>query len=128
MHTAADKVLDHFNNPRNVGILNKNDQTVGTGIVGSPFSSKFIKLQIKIDPTTNFIEDSKFKAYGCYSTIAACSFATEWLIGKHLQDALKIAYSKISEELSLPEIKIFCSIMVEDVVKAAVQDYQLRNP
>ena len=122
------KVLDHFSNPCNVGVLNKNDQMVGTGITGNSLSNTFIQIQIKIDPTTNFIEDAKFKAHGCPYTIAACSFSAKYLIGQHFRDALLITHSQISDELSLPSTRLYCSIIVEDAIKLAVADYLNRNP
>ena len=120
----SDKVLEHYNNPRNVGSLDKADPTVGTGIVGAPECGDVMKLQIKVNPDTQVIEDAKFKTFGCGSAIASSSLATEWMKGKTLDEALEIKNTEIVEELALPPVKIHCSILAEDAIKAAVADYR----
>ena len=116
------KVLDHYNNPRNVGSLDKADPTVGTGIVGAPECGDVMKLQIKVNPETRVIEDAKFKTFGCGSAIASSSLATEWVKGKTLDQALEIKNTEIVEELALPPVKIHCSVLAEDAIKAAISD------
>jgi nitrogen fixation NifU-like protein len=120
----SDKVIDHYNNPRNVGNLDKKDPNVGTGLVGAPECGDVMKLQIKIDPETNIIEDAKFKTFGCGSAIASSSLATEWLKGRSVDQALDIKNTEIVKELNLPPVKIHCSVLAEDAIKAAVRDYQ----
>ncbi len=120
------KVLDHFNNPQNVGSLDKNSKTVGTGIVGEPECGDVMKLQVKINDE-GIIEEAKFKTFGCGSAIASSSLATEWIKGKSIEDALKIKNTDIVNELALPPIKIHCSVLAEDAIKAAVKDYLAKN-
>ena len=120
----SDKVIDHYENPRNVGSFDKGDDTVGTGMVGAPACGDVMKLQIKVNPSTGLIEDAKFKTYGCGSAIASSSLVTEWVKGKSLDDALTIKNTHIAEELALPPVKIHCSILAEDAIKAAVLDYK----
>jgi nitrogen fixation NifU-like protein len=120
------KVLDHYENPRNVGSFEKDDPTVGTGMVGAPACGDVMKLQIKVD-TNGIITDAKFKTYGCGSAIASSSLVTEWVKGKTLDQAGSIKNSEIAEELALPPVKIHCSILAEDAIKAAVNDYRNRN-
>ena len=122
----SDKVIDHYENPRNVGTFDKNDQSVGTGMVGAPACGDVMRLQIKVNDE-GIIEDAKFKTYGCGSAIASSSLITEWVKGKSLDDALAIKNSEIAEELELPPVKIHCSILAEDAVKAAVADYRKRQ-
>ena len=121
----SDKVIDHYENPRNVGSLDKNDPTVGTGMVGAPACGDVMKLQIKVDED-GIIRDAKFKTYGCGSAIASSSLVTEWVKGMHIDDAIKIKNSELAEELALPPVKIHCSILAEDAIKAAIHDYQLK--
>jgi nitrogen fixation NifU-like protein len=120
----SDKVVDHYNNPRNVGSLDKKDPSVGTGLVGAPECGDVMKLQIRINPDTQIIEDAKFKTFGCGSAIASSSLATEWLKGRSVDDALAIKNTAIVKELNLPPVKIHCSVLAEDAIKAAVRDYQ----
>jgi nitrogen fixation protein NifU and related proteins len=120
----SDKVVDHYNNPRNVGSLDKKDPSVGTGLVGAPECGDVMKLQIRINPQTQIIEDAKFKTFGCGSAIASSSLATEWLKGRTVDDALAIKNTAIVKELNLPPVKIHCSVLAEDAIKAAVRDYQ----
>ena len=122
----SDKVLDHYDNPRNVGSYSNQDEDVGTGMVGAPACGDVMKLQIKVNPTTGLIEDAKFKTYGCGSAIASSSLVTEWVKGKTLDEALAIKNTEIAEELALPPVKIHCSILAEDAIKAAVSDYRLK--
>jgi nitrogen fixation NifU-like protein len=122
----SDKVIDHYENPRNVGSFAKDDPTVGTGMVGAPACGDVMKLQIKVNDA-GIIEDAKFKTYGCGSAIASSSLVTEWLKGKTLDEAGAIKNSKIAEELALPPVKIHCSILAEDAIKAAVNDYRNRH-
>ncbi|KPK11003.1 MAG: scaffolding protein [Acidithiobacillales bacterium SG8_45] len=119
----SDKVLDHYENPRNVGTLDKADKHVGTGMVGAPACGDVMKLQIKVGDN-GIIEDAKFKTYGCGSAIASSSLVTEWVKGKTLDEALKIKNSAIAEELALPPVKIHCSVLAEDAIKAAIEDFQ----
>jgi nitrogen fixation protein NifU and related proteins len=118
------KVLDHYNNPRNVGSFDRADPNVGTGIVGAPECGDVMKLQIKVDPVTGRIEDARFKTFGCGSAIASSSLATEWLKGKTIDEAKAIRNTSIVEELSLPPVKVHCSVLAEDAIKAAIKDYQ----
>ena len=121
------KVVEHYENPRNVGSFEKGDETVGTGMVGAPACGDVMKLQIKVNPVTGLIEDAKFKTYGCGSAIASSSLVTEWVKGKSLDEALTIKNTHIAEELALPPVKIHCSILAEDAIKAAVDDYKSRQ-
>ena len=120
----SDKVLDHYSNPRNVGSMPKEDPNVGTGMVGAPECGDVMKLQLKVNPETSVIEDAKFKTFGCGSAIASSSLATEWVKGKTIQEAFEIKNSEIVEELSLPPVKIHCSVLAEDAIKAAVSDWK----
>ena len=123
----SEKVIDHYENPRNVGSFAKGDDSIGTGMVGAPACGDVMKLQIKVDPATGLIEDAKFKTYGCGSAIASSSLVTEWVKGKSLDEAAKIRNSQIAEELALPPVKIHCSILAEDAIKAAVADYRAKH-
>ncbi|MFN5722585.1 MAG: Fe-S cluster assembly scaffold IscU [Betaproteobacteria bacterium] len=123
----SEKVVDHYENPRNVGSFEKGDDTVGTGMVGAPACGDVMKLQIKVNPATGLIEDAKFKTYGCGSAIASSSLVTEWVKGKSLDEALQIKNTHIAEELALPPVKIHCSILAEDAIKAAVEDYKAKS-
>jgi len=123
----SEKVVDHYENPRNVGSFEKGDETVGTGMVGAPACGDVMKLQIKVNPATGLIEDAKFKTYGCGSAIASSSLVTEWVKGKSLDEALTIKNTHIAEELALPPVKIHCSILAEDAIKAAVSDYKAKS-
>ena len=123
----SDKVLDHYNNPRNVGSLDKKDASVGTGMVGAPECGDVMKLQVKVNPETGIIEDAKFKTFGCGSAIASSSLATEWLKGKTGQEALDIKNTDIVTELALPPVKIHCSVLAEDAIKAAIGDYKQKQ-
>jgi nitrogen fixation NifU-like protein len=120
----SEKVLDHYNNPRNVGSFDAQDQTVGTGLVGAPECGDVMKLQIKVNPDTGVIEDAKFKTFGCGSAIASSSLATEWLKGKTVEEAMGIKNTEIVEELALPPVKVHCSVLAEDAIKAAIKNYQ----
>ena len=122
----SDKVLDHYENPRNVGSFDKNSDDVGTGMVGAPACGDVMKLQIKVNEA-GVIEDAKFKTYGCGSAIASSSLVTEWVKGKSLDEALAIKNTQIAEELALPPVKIHCSILAEDAIKAAVADYKTKH-
>ncbi|PIT51391.1 Fe-S cluster assembly scaffold IscU [Snodgrassella alvi] len=122
----SDKVIDHYENPRNVGSFEKGDQNVGTGMVGAPACGDVMKLQIKVSDN-GIIEDAKFKTYGCGSAIASSSLITEWVKGKSLDEALAIKNSAIAEELALPPVKIHCSILAEDAIKAAIADYRKKH-
>ena len=123
----SDKVIDHYENPRNVGSFDKSDPNVGTGMVGAPACGDVMKLQIKVDNATGIITDAKFKTYGCGSAIASSSLVTEWVKGKTLDEAGAIKNSQIAEELALPPVKIHCSILAEDAIKAAVEDYRKKH-
>ena len=123
----SDKVIDHYENPRNVGSFDKGDDSVGTGMVGAPACGDVMKLQIKVNPATGLIEDARFKTYGCGSAIASSSLVTEWVKGKSLDDAMTIRNTQIAQELALPPVKIHCSILAEDAIKAAVQDYKAKH-
>ena len=123
----SEKVVDHYEHPRNVGGFDKADDTVGTGMVGAPACGDVMKLQIKVNPESGVIEDARFKTYGCGSAIASSSLVTEWVKGKTLDEALDIRNTHIAEELSLPPVKIHCSILAEDAIKAAVNDYKARH-
>ena len=120
----SEKVLDHYSNPRNVGSFDAADPTVGTGLVGAPECGDVMKLQIKVNPETGVIEDAKFKTFGCGSAIASSSLATEWLKGKTVEEALTIKNTEIVEELALPPVKVHCSVLAEDAIKAALKNYQ----
>jgi len=122
----SDKVLDHYENPRNVGAFDKGDDAIGTGMVGAPACGDVMKLQIKVNDQ-GLIEDAKFKTYGCGSAIASSSLVTEWVKGKSLDEALAIKNTQIAEELALPPVKIHCSILAEDAIKAAVADYKAKH-
>jgi len=122
----SDKVIDHYENPRNVGSFEKGDDTVGTGMVGAPACGDVMKLQIKVDDN-GLIQDAKFKTYGCGSAIASSSLITEWVKGKSLDEAAEIKNTAIAEELALPPVKIHCSILAEDAIKAAINDYKSRH-
>jgi nitrogen fixation NifU-like protein len=121
----SDKVLDHYENPRNVGVLDKSDPSVGTGMVGAPACGDVMKLQIKVNEQ-GVIEDAKFKTYGCGSAIASSSLLTEWVKGKTIEQAGKIKNTQIAEELALPPVKIHCSVLAEDAIKAAIADYRTK--
>jgi nitrogen fixation protein NifU and related proteins len=123
----SDKVIDHYENPRNVGAFDKGDDSIGTGMVGAPACGDVMKLQIKVNPATGLIEDARFKTYGCGSAIASSSLVTEWVKGKSLDEAMAIRNTQIAEELALPPVKIHCSILAEDAIKAAVSDYKARH-
>ncbi len=122
------KVIDHYENPRNVGSFTKGDQTVGTGVVGAPECGDVMKLQIKVDEATGRIIDAKFKTFGCGSAIASSSLATEWVKGKTLDEAAGIRNTDIVNELSLPPVKIHCSVLAEDAIKSAIADYKKKHP
>jgi nitrogen fixation protein NifU and related proteins len=123
----SDKVLDHYSNPRNVGALDKNSADVGTGLVGAPECGDVMKLQIKVNKNTNVIEDAKFKTFGCGSAIASSSLATEWVKGKTVDEALSIKNTEIVKELSLPPVKIHCSVLAEDAIRAAIHDWKKKQ-
>ena len=123
----SEKVIDHYENPRNVGSLDKNSPHVGTGMVGAPECGDVMKLQVKVNPETGVIEDAKFKTFGCGSAIASSSLATEWLKGKTVDQALDIKNTDIVNELSLPPVKIHCSVLAEDAIKAAIGDYKKKQ-
>lgn len=123
----SNKVLDHYTNPRNVGTLDKNSVDVGTGLVGAPECGDVMRLQIKVNPETHVIEDAKFKTFGCGSAIASSSLATEWIQGKTVEDALKISNTDIVKELSLPPVKIHCSVLAEDAIRAAIGDWKKKH-
>jgi nitrogen fixation protein NifU and related proteins len=123
----SDKVLDHYNNPRNVGSMDKSSPDVGTGMVGAPECGDVMKLQVKVNPVTGIIEDAKFKTFGCGSAIASSSLATEMLKGKTVDEALTIKNTQIVNELSLPPVKIHCSVLAEDAIKAAITDYKNKH-
>lgn len=122
----SEKLMDHYEHPRNVGTLDKNDETVGTGMVGAPACGDVMRLQIKVNDQ-GVIEDAKFKTYGCGSAIASSSLVTEWVKGKSIDDAAKITNAEIAEELALPPVKIHCSILAEDAIKAAIDDYKAKQ-
>ena len=123
----SEKVIDHYENPRNVGSLPKDDVNVGTGLVGAPECGDVMKLQVKVNPETGIIDDAKFKTFGCGSAIASSSLATEWLKGKSVEQALAIRNVDIVNELSLPPVKIHCSVLAEDAIKAAIADYRKKQ-
>jgi nitrogen fixation NifU-like protein len=123
----SDKVIEHYNNPRNVGSLDKNDKNVGTGLVGAPECGDVMTLQMKVNPSTHIIEEAKFKTFGCGSAIASSSLATEWVKGKTVEEALSIKNTDIVRELSLPPVKIHCSVLAEDAIKAALTDWKKKQ-
>ena len=123
----SEKVIDHYNDPRNVGSLEKNDENTGTGLVGAPECGDVMKLQIQVNPDTDKSVDAKFKTFGCGSAIASSSLATEWVKGKSIDEAMSIKNTEIVEELSLPPVKIHCSVLAEDAIKAAISDYRKRR-
>ncbi len=123
----SDKVIDHYEHPRNVGSLPKDDANVGTGLVGAPECGDVMKLQVKVNPVTGVIDDAKFKTFGCGSAIASSSLATEWLKGKTVEQALAIKNTDIVTELALPPVKIHCSVLAEDAIKAAIADYKSKQ-
>ena len=120
----SEKILDHYSNPRNVGSFDAKDPTVGTGLVGAPECGDVMKLQIKVNPETGVIEDAKFKTFGCGSAIASSSLATEWLKGRTIEEAMALKNTEIVEELALPPVKVHCSVLAEDAIKAAIKNYQ----
>ncbi|XP_046848973.1 iron-sulfur cluster assembly scaffold protein IscU-like [Xenia sp. Carnegie-2017] len=120
------KVIDHYENPRNVGSMDKDDENVGTGLVGAPACGDVMKLQVRVDDNGNIV-DAKFKTFGCGSAIASSSLATEWVKGKNVEDALKIKNTDIAKELSLPPVKLHCSMLAEDAIKAALNDYRIKK-
>ena len=123
----SNKVVDHYENPRNVGSFDKSDTDIGTGMVGAPACGDVMKLQIKVDHDTGIITDARFKTYGCGSAIASSSLVTEWVKGKTIDEAAQLKNSQIAEELALPPVKIHCSILAEDAIKAAVEDYKKKH-
>jgi len=123
----SEKVIEHYTRPRNIGTLDKNKKNVGTGLVGAPECGDVMRLQIEVDETTHTITDAKFKTFGCGSAIASSSLATEWLKGKSIDDALTIDNMDIVEELSLPPVKIHCSVLAEDAIRTAINDYRVKN-
>ena len=123
----SDKVVDHYNNPRNVGTLDKSSSEVGTGLVGAPECGDVMRLQIRVNPETQVIEEAKFKTFGCGSAIASSSLATEWIKGRTVEDALEIKNTDIVKELSLPPVKIHCSVLAEDAIRAAIGDWKKKN-
>jgi nitrogen fixation NifU-like protein len=123
----SDKVIDHYNNPRNVGTLDKSSNDVGTGLVGAPECGDVMRLQIKVNPDTQVIEEAKFKTFGCGSAIASSSLATEWIKGKKVEDALAIKNTDIVKELALPPVKIHCSVLAEDAIRAAIGDWKKKH-
>ena len=123
----SEKVIDHFQNPRNIGTLNKESKMVGTGLVGAPECGDVMRLQIEVDDATGIIKDAKFKTFGCGSAIASSSLATEWLKGKTIEAAMEIDNMDIVEELALPPVKIHCSVLAEDAIKMAINDYRVKQ-
>ena len=123
----SEKVIDHYSNPKNVGTLDKSQKNVGTGLVGAPECGDVMRLQIEVDDATGMIKDAKFKTFGCGSAIASSSLATEWLKGKTIEEAITIDNMDIVEELHLPPVKIHCSVLAEDAIKAAINDYRKKN-
>jgi nitrogen fixation NifU-like protein len=124
----SDQVIDHYNNPRNVGTLDKSAAEVGTGLVGAPECGDVMRLQIRVNPETQVIEEAKFKTFGCGSAIASSSLATEWIKGRTVDDAMSIKNTDIVKELSLPPVKIHCSVLAEDAIRAAIGDWKKKNP
>ena len=123
----SEKVIDHYSNPRNIGTLNKESNSVGTGLVGAPECGDVMRLQIEVEETTGLIKDAKFKTFGCGSAIASSSLATEWLKGKTVDEALTIDNMDIVEELALPPVKIHCSVLAEDAIRTAINDYRVKQ-
>ncbi len=123
----SEKLIDHYQNPKNVGTLDKSDKTVGTGLVGAPECGDVMRLQIQVDDATGIITDAKFKTFGCGSAIASSSLATEWLKGKSIEEAITVDNMDFVEELNLPPVKIHCSVLAEDAIKAAINDYRAKN-
>ena len=123
----SDKVIDHYNNPRNVGQMDKSSDSVGTGLVGAPECGDVMRLQIRVNPETQVIEEAKFKTFGCGSAIASSSLATEWIKGRKVEEALEIKNTDIVKELSLPPVKIHCSVLAEDAIRAAIGDWKKKN-
>ena len=123
----SDKVIDHYDNPRNVGTLDKEDASVGTGLVGAPACGDVMRLQLRINPETDVIEDAKFKTFGCGSAIASSSLVTEWVKGKTVDEAMALKNTKIVEELNLPPVKIHCSVLAEDAIKSAIADFRKKQ-
>ena len=123
----SDKVIDHYNNPRNVGQMDKSSVSVGTGLVGAPECGDVMRLQIRVNPETQIIEEAKFKTFGCGSAIASSSLATEWVKGRTVDEALTIKNTDIVQELSLPPVKIHCSVLAEDAIRAAIGDWKKKN-
>ena len=123
----SEKIIDHYSRPRNVGVLDKSSKNVGTGLVGAPECGDVMRLQIEVDAETKIIRDAKFKTFGCGSAIASSSVATEWLKGRTIDEALTISNMDIVEELSLPPVKIHCSVLAEDAIKSAINDYRVKN-
>lgn len=123
----SDKVIDHYENPRNVGTLDKEDDNVGTGLVGAPACGDVMRLQIRINPETEVVEDAKFKTFGCGSAIASSSLVTEWVKGKTVEEAMALQNSQIVEELNLPPVKIHCSVLAEDAIKSAIADFRKKQ-
>ena len=125
--TYSVKLIDHYENPRNIGSLDKNSEDVGTGLVGAPACGDVMKLQIKVNPDTEVIEDAKFKTFGCGSAIASSSLITEWVKGMKIEQAMELKNSQIAEELNLPPVKIHCSVLAEDAIKAAIADFKAKK-
>jgi nitrogen fixation NifU-like protein len=123
----SDKVIDHYENPRNVGTLDKEDAAVGTGLVGAPACGDVMRLQLRINPETDVIEDAKFKTFGCGSAIASSSLVTEWVKGKTVSEAMELKNTQIVEELNLPPVKIHCSVLAEDAIKSAIADFRKKQ-
>jgi nitrogen fixation protein NifU and related proteins len=123
----SDKVIDHYENPRNVGTLDKADEAVGTGLVGAPACGDVMRLQLRINPETDVIEDAKFKTFGCGSAIASSSLVTEWVKGKTVSEAMELKNTQIVEELNLPPVKIHCSVLAEDAIKSAIADFRRKQ-
>ena len=123
----SEKVIDHYENPRNVGTLDKEDPSVGTGLVGAPACGDVMRLQIRVNPETEVVEDAKFKTFGCGSAIASSSLATEWVKGKTIDEAMQLKNTQIVEELSLPPVKIHCSVLAEDAIKSAIEDFRKKQ-
>jgi nitrogen fixation NifU-like protein len=123
----SDKVIDHYENPRNVGTLDKSDESVGTGLVGAPACGDVMRLQLRINPETDVIEDAKFKTFGCGSAIASSSLVTEWVKGKTVDEAMTLKNTQIVEELNLPPVKIHCSVLAEDAIKSAIADFRKKQ-
>jgi nitrogen fixation NifU-like protein len=123
----SNKVIEHYENPRNVGTLDKDDPNVGTGLVGAPACGDVMRLQLKVNPETGVIEDAKFKTFGCGSAIASSSLATEWVKGKTIDEAMQIKNTHIVQELNLPPVKIHCSVLAEDAIKSAIEDYRRKQ-